>query len=112
MAATRAGGIGKDGKLPWHLPGEMAFFKELTSKTRDASKRNAVVMGRRTWESLPPKFRPLPGRLNVVLSASGALVGACPARARGAARAAGERKRRVAFSGLGRNGRCAAATAR
>ena len=76
VAATRALGIGKDGKLPWHLPGEMAFFKELTSKTSDAGKHNAVVMGRRTWESLPPKFRPLPGRLNVVLSARGGVVGA------------------------------------
>ncbi len=74
VAATRAWGIGKDGALPWHLPGELAAFKELTAKTAgNAGVRNAVVMGRRTWESLPPKFRPLPGRLNVVLSARGAL---------------------------------------
>ena len=82
LAATPSGGIGLDGGLPWRLPGEMAFFRELTTKTRDAAKRNAVLMGRKTWDSLPPKFKPLPGRLNVVLSASGALSGARPRRTR------------------------------
>jgi dihydrofolate reductase len=76
LAATPTGGIGLDGGLPWRLPGEMAFFRDLTTKTRDAAKRNAVLMGRKTWDSLPPKFKPLPGRLNVVLSASGAVSGA------------------------------------
>jgi dihydrofolate reductase/thymidylate synthase len=46
----------------------MKWFKETTTKTQNADKRNAVVMGRRTWESIPEKFRPLPGRLNIVLS--------------------------------------------
>ena len=82
LAATPSGGIGLDGGLPWRLPGEMAYFRELTTKTRDAAKRNAVLMGRKTWDSLPPKFKPLPGRLNVVLSASGALSGARPRGAR------------------------------
>lgn len=68
VAATRSLGIGKGGAMPWNLPGDMAYFKELTSKTRDPSKRNAVIMGRRTWESIPAKFRPLKGRINVVLS--------------------------------------------
>ena len=46
----------------------MTYFKELTSRTADPGKRNAVIMGRKTWESIPAKFRPLPGRLNVVLT--------------------------------------------
>jgi dihydrofolate reductase/thymidylate synthase len=46
----------------------MLFFKNITSNVKVASKQNAVIMGRRTWESIPKKFRPLAGRLNVVLS--------------------------------------------
>ena len=60
-------GIGKDNNLPWRLPGDMKFFKSLTSNSAEG-KRNAVIMGRKTWESLPPKSRPLPNRLNVVVS--------------------------------------------
>ena len=49
----------------------MAYFKRVTSDTEDApSMRNAVIMGRKTWESIPISFRPLAGRLNVVLSRS------------------------------------------
>ncbi|KAJ4824559.1 hypothetical protein Tsubulata_033790 [Turnera subulata] len=68
VAATRDMGIGKDGQLPWRLPSDLKFFKELTMATSDPGKRNAVVMGRKTWESIPLKYRPLPGRLNVVLT--------------------------------------------
>jgi dihydrofolate reductase len=53
--------IGRDGALPWRLPEDLAHFKRLTAG-------QAVVMGRRTWESLPARFRPLPGRRNLVLS--------------------------------------------
>ena len=53
--------IGADGTLPWHLPEDLKLFRELTAGS-------AVVMGRRTWESLPARFRPLPGRRNLVLS--------------------------------------------
>lgn len=67
VAADEAGGIGKDGKLPWRLPGEMAYFKRLTSEARPGL-RNAVLMGRKTYESIAPKFRPLAGRLNLVLT--------------------------------------------
>lgn len=53
--------IGADGDLPWHLPSDMAFFKALTTG-------HPVVMGRKTYESIPSRFRPLPGRRNIVLS--------------------------------------------
>ena len=48
--------------------GDMAFFKKITSETADNSKKNAVIMGRKTWDSIPVKFRPLANRINVVLS--------------------------------------------
>lgn len=70
VAATKSWGIGKGGSLPWSLPGDMKYFKELTSCTSDPAKQNAVVMGRKTWESIPATFRPLAGRINVVLSRS------------------------------------------
>lgn len=53
--------IGAGGRLPWHLPEDLALFRRLTTGS-------TVVMGRRTWESLPERFRPLPGRTNVVLT--------------------------------------------
>ena len=56
--------IGRDGGLPWRLPGDMRHFRELTLG-------HAVLMGRRTFESLPDRFRPLPGRQNLVLSSNG-----------------------------------------
>lgn len=61
-------GIGYNGQLPWKLSREMRYFKQLTTSTFDPTLRNAVVMGRKTWESIPQRFRPLPGRLNVVVS--------------------------------------------
>lgn len=54
--------IGRDGELPWRLPSDLRRFRELTVG-------HTVVMGRRTWESLPDAYRPLPGRRNLVLSA-------------------------------------------
>ncbi|KAG2298170.1 hypothetical protein Bca52824_034642 [Brassica carinata] len=72
VAATKQMGIGKDGRLPWNLPTDLKFFKDITLTTSDpAKKKNAVVMGRKTWEAIPAKHRPLPGRLNVVLTRSG-----------------------------------------
>lgn len=53
--------LGKDGQLLWHLPDDMRRFKELTMG-------HPVIMGRKTWESLPEKFRPLPGRTNIVVT--------------------------------------------
>lgn len=71
VAAADDGAIGKAGDMPWKLPGDMNYFKQLTSQTRDNSLKNVVVMGRKTWESIPEKFRPLKQRINVVLSRSG-----------------------------------------
>ena len=67
-ACKQTHGIGVGGQLPWSLRGDMQFFKQLTRSTQDPLKRNAVVMGRKTWQSIPERFRPLDDRLNVVLS--------------------------------------------
>lgn len=60
-AQSANGVIGRDGTMPWHVPEDMKHFRSLTAGA-------TVIMGRRTWESLPPRFRPLPGRRNLVLS--------------------------------------------
>ena len=60
-AVARGGVIGRGGAIPWRLAEDMARFRELTMG-------RPVVMGRRTWESLPEPFRPLPGRRNVVVT--------------------------------------------
>ncbi|MGY1632891.1 dihydrofolate reductase [Geodermatophilus sp. SYSU D01186] len=60
-AQAHGGVIGADGTLPWHLPEDLRLFRTLTTGS-------TVVMGRRTWESLPERSRPLPGRRNVVLT--------------------------------------------
>lgn len=62
-AQDRAGAIGRSGGIPWHVPEDMARFRAITGTT-------AVVMGRKTWESLPERFRPLPGRHNIVVTRS------------------------------------------
>jgi dihydrofolate reductase len=64
-------GIGLNGDMPWKLPEDMAYFKSLTSSVKTVGKQNAVIMGRATWDSIPAKFRPLKGRLNIVLSRCG-----------------------------------------
>ncbi|MBK0420873.1 dihydrofolate reductase [Leucobacter sp. CSA2] len=72
-AEARGGAIGRGGEMPWHLPEDLAHFKRTTLGA-------PVIMGRRTWDSLPERFRPLPGRTNVVVTraadfaAPGALV--------------------------------------
>jgi dihydrofolate reductase len=62
-ARSADGWIGRDGTMPWHVPEDLAHFRELTGGA-------PVLMGRATWDSLPERFRPLPGRENVVLSRS------------------------------------------
>lgn len=61
-------GIGYKGQLPWSLKQEMKYFRKLTTTTIDPAKRNAVIMGRKTYYSIPPKFRPLKNRVNIVLT--------------------------------------------
>jgi dihydrofolate reductase len=61
FARAANGVIGKDNTMPWHLPEDLAHFKLLTQGS-------PVVMGRKTWDSLPPRFRPLPGRSNIVVT--------------------------------------------
>src|SRR5690554_1475013 len=60
-AESEGGIIGSDGTLPWHLPEDLAHFKELTLGS-------PVVMGRKSWDALPDRFRPLPGRRNIVVT--------------------------------------------
>ncbi|KAJ8976693.1 hypothetical protein NQ317_018206 [Molorchus minor] len=69
-AACENMGIGKNGNLPWRLKTEMEFFTRMTSATKDKNKKNVVIMGRRTWDSIPKKFKPLNNRINCVLSKS------------------------------------------
>lgn len=70
-------GIGLRQQIPWRLPSDMKHFKELTIRgaTHEGEgtevAQHAVIMGRKTWESLPPKFRPLPHRFNVILTRNG-----------------------------------------
>lgn len=68
IACDAKGGIGKNNYLPWKIPGDVEHFRILTSKSTSPDLKNAVIMGRRTWESLPERFRPLPNRTNVVLT--------------------------------------------
>ena len=64
VAASENNVIGKDGDIPWHIPEDMKHFKQKTTG-------HAVIMGRRTYESLPENFTPLPDRKNIVLTSSG-----------------------------------------
>ncbi|MDO5617430.1 dihydrofolate reductase [Kocuria sp.] len=88
-AQTRDGVIGAGGSMPWHVPEDFAHFKSVTTG-------HPVIMGRRTWESFPAKFKPLPDRTNIVMTsrpqefgdAEGAVVVDSYADAVAAARAA------------------------
>ncbi|KAJ9639328.1 hypothetical protein H2199_006361 [Coniosporium tulheliwenetii] len=86
VAATHNLGIGKNGTLPWpSLKSEMAYFARVTKRPPHSSPsgtKNAVIMGRKTWESIPPKFRPLKDRVNVVVTSSGRLASVEPEKAR------------------------------
>jgi len=73
-AIARGGVIGRDNTIPWRLPEDVARFKVLTTG-------HPVVMGRRTWNSLPDRFRPLPGRRNVVVTRNPAWEGVGAERA-------------------------------
>lgn len=62
-AQANGGAIGKDNTIPWRVPEDMAKFATIT-------KGHPVIMGRKTWDSLPKKFRPLPGRTNIVITSN------------------------------------------
>ncbi|KAG5996712.1 hypothetical protein E4U43_002813 [Claviceps pusilla] len=72
VAATRSLGIGRNGNMPWPpLRKEMQYFARVTSRTAPGSPPNAinaVIMGRKTWDSIPSRFRPLKNRLNIVVT--------------------------------------------
>jgi len=72
VAACDNNGIGNKGDLPWNLKGDMKYFREITTRLDEEDKKvgksNVVIMGRKTWESIPIKFRPLASRINFVLS--------------------------------------------
>ena len=70
VAMDRERGIGKDNNLMWHLPADMKFFK-------DTTKGHIVVMGRRNFDSIPEKYRPLPERENVILTRNTAFEAEC-----------------------------------
>lgn len=63
-------GIGRNNKLPWDLPNEYKHFVKMTKTVTSKEKQNAVIMGKNTFFSIPQKFRPLKGRLNLVISSS------------------------------------------
>jgi len=83
--------IGKDNDIPWYLPDDFSYFKEKT-------KNHHVIMGRKNWESLPPRFQPLPDRTNIVITrqldyqANGAVVVGTLQNALKLAKSAGERE--------------------
>lgn len=67
-AEARGGVIGRDGGMPWHVPEDLAHFRAVTSGA-------PVIMGRRTWESFPARFRPLPNRRNIVVTQNASWTG-------------------------------------
>ncbi|KAJ2633834.1 dihydrofolate reductase [Coemansia sp. RSA 1290] len=77
-AAAKNNGIGVNNDLPWRLRKELAYFTRVTrtllgssdEKLGDVPRMNACIMGRATWESIPPKHRPLDGRFNIVLTSN------------------------------------------
>lgn len=73
VAADSCWGIGKDGDLAWSLPGDMAWFRRVTTGEAPEQAQNNVIMGRKTWETIPDRFRPLARRHNVVVSRNRAL---------------------------------------
>lgn len=68
VAADEKGGIGLNNNLPWRLKKDMEFFKKTTTETPDPKQRNVVIMGRKTWDSIPSKFKPLTNRINIVIT--------------------------------------------
>jgi dihydrofolate reductase len=68
LACTLDGGIGYENNIPWDIKSEMELFKQITTAGTNNYKKNAVIMGRRTWESL--SYKPLKNRINIVIGNS------------------------------------------
>lgn len=68
LATDSKNGIWKDWKLAWNIPEDLKYFAKITSDTDDLAKLNAVIMWRKTWDSIPSKFRPLKNRINCILT--------------------------------------------
>ena len=68
VAVCQENGIGKDGNLPWRIKSELAYFAKMTKSVSNFSKQNAVLMGRKTWESIPSRIKALKNRVNIVLT--------------------------------------------
>ncbi|CAF3313646.1 unnamed protein product [Rotaria socialis] len=70
VALDDCNGIGRNNTIPWHIKNDLKFFRHVTSKVNDSNKQNAVIIGRKTYETFP---KPLPNRLNIVVSSNRAL---------------------------------------
>lgn len=68
VAIDSKNGIGKDNGIPWYIPGDLKYFRDTTTITKNKNKKNILIMGRKTWDSIPPKYRPLPNRYNFILT--------------------------------------------
>ncbi len=68
LAMDNKNWIWKNNDLAWKLSADLKYFKEITTKTEDLWKLNAVIMWRKTWDSIPSKYKPLPNRVNCVIS--------------------------------------------
>jgi dihydrofolate reductase len=68
LAVDEENWIGRANSLAWKISSDMKYFKKITTETQDLAKMNAVVMWKNTWFSIPEKFRPLPDRINCILS--------------------------------------------
>jgi len=68
VAVDKSWGMAKDNTIPWKFSTDMKYFMNVTKTTSDINKQNVVIMGRKTWDSLPEKYRPLTERINIVIS--------------------------------------------
>lgn len=68
IASDEKNGIWKNNTLPWHIPEDLKYFAKITSTTKNAEKINALIMWRKTWDSIPSKFKPFKNRINCILT--------------------------------------------
>jgi len=68
LACTIEGGIGLNNKIPWYIPEDLKLFKKITSDSNCYIKKNAIIMGRNTWDSLP--YKPLKDRINIIITSN------------------------------------------